>query len=438
MEETSIEPSPSVEATLQPSQPLQEETLLRWYATAVSFFGLLLMTSTWKLWVPVSSFPQVPLISWMRDIPRWVDDGLFAAIMVTLFSILVTTLFNRWQKLSQAGWLLFAISMIGAMFINQHRIQTWAFQFLVIAILYLTIIRRSRLVALRAFVLCIYVSSAASKLDISFVNGQGKWLVEGLMTSIGLSTTYWSQSRMQTLAWMMPISELVVAILLIFSRLGRWRILPALGMHILLLLTFSPWGHHQNNGVLLWNGFFIVQAILLFGINTAEKPASIDNILKDKKRPWGHQIGKYFLISLMILPAFERSGRFDTWTSWAVYAGHPEEVFIEVNETALQKLPPELMKLAQKRYALQEDYYRLRIDRWALQSVNAPIYPESRFRIGVALSLAKRYHLKDGIRIRFRSTADRFSGERTETIYNGIQEIKNFANTFSLNSDPRH
>ena len=422
------------EETSQPSMTLELKAAHH-YIIAVAVFGLLLITSTWKLWIPVSTFPQVPLINGMGNFPQWVDYGLLTGILIALLLVVASAFKKRNDQVLPAGWLMFVICMTATMLLNQHRIQTWSFQFLVIAILYLTIIPQRRLLAFQAFLFCVYICSATSKLDISFINEQGIWLVEGLMKSIGLSTKFWSKTTLQTMAFLMPVSELVVATLLLITRLGKWRILPAIIMHILLIFTFSPWGHDQNHSVLLWNIFFIAQVIILFGSQTASTSKKVSEAKRVFSRK--HLLGKYLLISLMILPAFERLGWFDTWTSWAVYAGHPEEVFIEVNEAAVQKLSPELMKLAQKIHHPQEEYYRLRIDRWSLQEVNAPIYPESRFRVGVALYLAKRYHLKDGIRIRFRSTADRFSGERTEIIYQGTKEINQFTNQFSLNSHPR-
>ncbi|VAX41921.1 hypothetical protein MNBD_PLANCTO02-2227 [hydrothermal vent metagenome] len=413
------------------------EITLRKYATAVGLFGLLLIASTWKLWIPYSTFPAIPLFRWGCDVPQWVDGFLLAGISISLSAVVMTGLFNRWKTINYYSWLFFVLLITGAMVLNQHRIQTWAFQFWVIGILYLLMSSRQRLFWLRWFVVSLYAYSAISKLDVSFTKETGGWLLEGLTSSIGqitgLTTKYWSPSKIQTIAFMLPLSELAVAISLCIKRLGWWRIFPAIAMHLLLLLTFSPWGHLQNNGVLLWNCFFIAQVIILFGRNQPsilKQNQQGDNSLRSR-------VGIVFILLLMTLPLLERTGWYDTWTSWAVYAGHPEQIIIELDSVALQKLPDEIQQQTQKNLNWTEDYSRLRIDRWALQSAGAPIYPESRFRVGVALFLAERYHLNNGIRVRFRSTANRLTGKRSEQIYNGITEIKTFANQFTLNSKPR-
>ena len=413
-----------------------QKITLRRYATAVGLFALLLIASTWKLWIPGDTFPQIPLFGWGCHVPKWVDYYLLTGMLIALCGVVATGWFRNWQQGHRYCWVLFALCMVGAMILNQHRIQTWAYQFFIVAVLYAVMKPQQKLFWLKWFAISIYFYSAISKLDFSFIHQQGGWLVDGLTSSIGLSSKHWSPEKIQRVALLLPLSELLVAILLCIKPLGKWRLLPAVAMHLLLLLTFSPWGHIQNNGVLLWNCFFIAQVVILFGAKEPQPfvvpPTSTGNTLM-------HQGGVIFILLAMTFPLLERTGYYDTWTSWSVYAGHPEQVVIEIDSTTLEKLPDETRFRFYGRGSLNliAGYSRIRIDRWALRSVGAPIYPESRFRVGVALFLAERYHLKGNIRLRYRSTADRFTGKRSEQIYHGMTEIKAFANEFILNTEPR-
>jgi hypothetical protein len=78
------------------------------------------------------------------------------------------------------------------------------------------------------------------------------------------------------------------------------------------------------------------------------------------------------------------------------------------------------------------------MDRWSLQAVGAPIYPQNRFQIGIALDLAEAYELEDDILVIVESAADRFTGKRSSQVFEGMTALKNKAAHYWLNSVPRN
>ena len=79
----------------------------------------------------------------------------------------------------------------------------------------------------------------------------------------------------------------------------------------------------------------------------------------------------------------------------------------------------------------------LRIDRWSLEAVGAPIYPQDRFQVGVALAIAEKYDLGQDIRVEIDGPANRWTGRRTTEIYRGAEAIRKLVLQFRFNALPR-
>ena len=86
----------------------------------------------------------------------------------------------------------------------------------------------------------------------------------------------------------------------------------------------------------------------------------------------------------------------------------------------------------------RDDRCQLRVDRWSLHAVDAPIYPQNRFQIGVALALAEAYELDDHMLVIVESAADRFTGKRSSQTLDGVAPLKNKAEQDWLNAVPRN
>ncbi len=101
--------------------------LARWWAVA----GLTLFAATWKLWTPQTEFPQVPLFVWAGSLPLFVDWMAFGVLLGSL-------MFATWNPNSRRSWLAFVASLSVLIVLDQHRLQPWAWQLLLMAIVYAT------------------------------------------------------------------------------------------------------------------------------------------------------------------------------------------------------------------------------------------------------------------------------------------------------------
>jgi hypothetical protein len=140
------------------------------------------------------------------------------------------------------------------------------------------------------------------------------------------------------------------------------------------------------------------------------------------------------LLAAMVLPLLEPIGCWDAWPSWSLYAPNCERVALLVHRSALGQLA------ALERFAElgpeDDPWVRLRTDRWSLESLGAPIYPQNRFQLGVAAALADNPRLGRWMRAVEFTRADRLSGQRQHRTLSGQAEISAAAGRFVFNGQP--
>jgi hypothetical protein len=141
------------------------------------------------------------------------------------------------------------------------------------------------------------------------------------------------------------------------------------------------------------------------------------------------------LIGALVAPLGEPLGLWDHWPSWAVYAARPEKVTVFIHEDDLAKIPAELREFLQEPSPL-DPWHPIRLDRWSLAATKTPIYPQSRFHVGVALALAERCKLTT-MKLEIESAPDRWTAQRKRTEFVGLEAIDKLATTYTLNAKPR-
>jgi hypothetical protein len=395
----------------------------RWLALG----GLALVGATWPLWTGTSDFPQVPLLAAMRTVPLPVDGSLLASLVAAWIAVL-------WkpapQRVGRVGLLVAAAALALLILLNQHRLQPWAWQFLLVGLLIGSASPAAALSAWRWLAISIYVWSALSKLDVTFFQSHGPFLLAGLFRSLGQPDALglWSETARNRLAAAIPLAELSVAVTLLIPRTRLVGLVGSIAMHLVLLLALGPFGHGHQPGVLLWNLFFIGQNLLLFARPAAAGPAW-------REQPAGTRFAWGIAGLAILLPALEPFGAWDHWPGWAVYASRPERSYVSIADADAEQLPENLQPWLEPAGPF-DPWRQLRIDRWSLDAVGAPIYPQDRFAVGVALAVARGPGEPD-VRITWDGPADRFTGKRTTQVVTGTEAVERFARRFRLNAQPR-
>ena len=243
--------------------------LRRWFALC----ALALFAATWRLWTPQTVFPQIPYFEVLRSVPGWVDWIALTGVVIALVGLLCAPGERGASALRvppvRAFALLFIASLLVLVLLDQHRLQVWAYQFAIVAIVLGAFAdaacSKTACMHLRLLVIGIYFWSAISKLDHAFLHSLGPELLRGTLAAFGIEPGWMRSDVAATLSLTFPLVELAVAGLLAFRPTRRFGLTASIVMHVLLLATLGPWGLDHSWGVLLWNVYFIGQNMLLFG-----------------------------------------------------------------------------------------------------------------------------------------------------------------------------
>ncbi len=392
-------------------------------------FGLLLVAATWPLWTPEAVFPQVPLVpgQWLPgDWAQWLVSGLLLSALVAMFVL-------PSGRLARIVCALVAIGFAAGMLFDQGRMQPWAYQFLLFAVLLASCGPRMAMTLARVLVIAFYFESALTKFDYSFVHTLGQQFLAALAGLFGAGVDGWSHSARLAAAAVFPVGEALVALGLVFRKTRTIALAAAVLLHLLLLAILGPWGLAHQPGVLLWNAYFIVQDLVLFWPERSLAETD-DGRLTPQRAPWPVLA---LVLAVVVLPLTEPWGLFDLWPSWGLYASSAERVSLQVHRVAQSQLPDSLLPFVESPADEHDPWLTVRLDRWALSSRRAPIYPQVRMQLGVAIAVAEGAGLAERARfIRF-GRADRWTGEREVTIDQGLPEARTAAERYFLNALPR-
>ncbi len=431
---------------------------LRLLKVTLACFSLGLLCITWRLWIPQTRFPQVPLFSSIFNLPTSID-WLTLTSMVVSSLLVLGMVFTSWFLQRQdrefcqtgqqiCGGLFFFAFLISIAF-DQHRIQPWAYQFAV-GFLLLTCLKPPRAIRLfRLFVISIYFYSALSKCDASFLQTLGPQLVKGLFTGIGVSTAYWSERTLTLIAASFSVAEFLIAVGLLIPRTRQWTFWAVVSMHACLILAVGPWGLNHHGGVLIWNIYFIIQDLILFsGLFGLARSGEASISQADFSLSFQHRSGREKSIMtvawfVMLAPLLEPTGYFDHWPAWGLYASSHDRVTLLVDEEEKWKLPPALQPFIDPPRPLSS-WCRVRVDRWSLAELGAPVYPQARFQLGAAIAvcrISEQDHENGSqqpqVRLLFESAAHRLTGKRKISEYTGLTQIEPLTQRFWFNARPR-
>jgi hypothetical protein len=372
---------------------------------------LALVAATWKLWTPQSVFPQVPLIRAACDWPGWFDWVCLAVLVGSSVAMLVVARRGRAGRMASAA---LAVSLAGFFVLDQHRLQPWAWQFFLLAILLSLADDATTRRGWMGLVISIYFWSAVSKFDYTFFHVQGPALLGGLKQAMGMRGMPNRWTEMLDIAGSvgLALGEMGVAVMLAWPRtrwLGLWT---ATIMHVALLAALGPLGLNHSSGVLLWNVFFIVQDWLLFRGNVSLSSPDDGGVLVQWGRwlrplvtwpgPRSNRLALGVIAAAMALPVLESFGYCDHWLAWAVYSARSDSVscntaipdFDSDDTNWPTTLRPEVIQCMSRFELTRPPEPGISFGNWSLNELDAPIYPQARFQVGVALALYVRGDVK--------------------------------------------
>lgn len=421
--------------------------------------AIVLIAVTWRLWWGGSDFPAIPLGAWLSGVPWIADRVCCGALLLGLALVAFGTL-----RHSYWGWSVVLVSGVLLALLDQHRWQPWFYQLL----LYAAIFRLSSASHIARLLIwltvSIYFYSALGKFDTEFLHTVGQQFWEGLLQLFGRPrpAAEFRGERSIVLIALLPATELLLAAGLAWSATRRAAGVLAIVFHLGLMALLSPLGLDHSAAVVFWNLQFAGQALCLFvlaaGKQTAQRSTTAPAILQPG---WRNQLSTAIVCLAIALPVGERWGRWDHWTSWALYAPHSSRTEVWIASTAVDRLPHSLQQvIAAEQTERQEEqakhraqngermdwveperltalWLRVPIERWSLAETATPIYPQSRFQLGVARALAQRIDSEFKIKVIVRGIAARWDGRRRNREFQGSSGLATAARQFWLGTTPR-
>ncbi|RCS46056.1 hypothetical protein DTL42_16335 [Bremerella cremea] len=395
------------------------------YQRLVSLFLPILVGVTYLIWLPQQQFPAVPVLEVFCPVPGFVDLGLLGAILALSLGLLLTGPQFKWAA---AMWLALAFLLVFAFLLNQHRFQPWAYQFAVLALFFgLAPPAIARRLA-SWLVLSIYFYSALSKLNPSFVNELGSDFLATLGNFVGLNLIPIQLGPWKWFALAFPAFEMLAFLLLLNRQTRKVGVVAACLMHVGLLLVLGPLGLNHSWGVLLWNVFFFVQAILLFWFpvpTATPQPAC-----------WNVRLAQAICGLVLLFPTLELIGLGDPWPSWGLYASHVGRTHCFLVRHAATKLPEDLQKYVAAD-STNDLFVPVELDQWSLRTTGAPMYPGERFAFAVGRSFVLKTNTAKVAQFVLESPAGRFQEDRQTNKFSGETLAEQSRQRFWLNTLPR-
>ena len=307
--------------------PVRTEKAASLLSRIVAAGAITLIAVTRPLWTPQAVFPRVPFFAWLRGVPAWLE---WTALVIVTAALVGTLLAGSGRRIGRWSLVAFAGALAFLALADQHRLQPWAYEFFLLRIVLAVLPAGEAIAWSRILVASLYVYSALSKLDWTFMESGGGQIVQGLLRCLSLDGDLSTTSR-RILAGSLAGGELLIGIGLCFHRSRRIAFYASLVMHVLLLAALGPWGSHQKPGVLLWNISFLAQNIVLFGF-AGERPASVAQTQPTRGHvTWLHMAVRGLIVFAVFFPLTEPFGLCDVWPAWAVYATGPERLRVYIN-----------------------------------------------------------------------------------------------------------
>jgi len=372
------------------------------YRRVVYGFTLVMMGLSWPVWWHQ---PELPLFPAIEIATLAGADGLLRG------GCLIGLILGMSRRAGRIGSLIVLLTGLGLVLNDQNRLQAWFYQTLVISVASGLLPGRAAIGFARFFAVVLYFHSGVSKLDYSFAYQMGPYLLQPLLR-------FWpGRGGLESQVYFvlaLPVGEILAAVLL---AMGRWRagLAGVLFMHVGLLCLLGPWLLGHSGNVLMWNVSMACQAVVLFYPWRFENP---DEIIKES-HPLALGLVQLLFLMVGVMPFFERAGLWDAWPSFALYAGHVEQVRLDFPADSALKLPNEFQPFTVR----QADRQFLDLTLWSRRRMGVPPYPAARMQKALARWVAGQCPAEFTLRAIFLSKAHWRTGMRTDRTVEGREAI---------------
>lgn len=382
--------------------------------------AIILFAVTWRLWIPQTVYPQVPLIRMASNVPSWLAWMILAVVALAMATLLA----GKKRSHIQLASATLAIGLVAMFLIDQHRLQPWAYEFAIIGLVMATCGYRFTFRCLRVITISIYVFSALGKLDYEFTHTTGQQFLYTLQSLVGLDSPPWPETARYVIVVLFPVMELLIAASLCWQRSRRVGVVIACVFHAMLVLLLGPLGLGHQPAVLIWNLFFMAKVVLLFGLENRPYDAS--------PLPVGRERWVGLAVAMLALwPLLEPWGYIDHWLAWGLYSPRNSRATLFLSAGA--DVPGDLAGYLKP---ARNGYQEFDLGQWSIDTLSVPIYPQDRFQIGVSLAVIDRLERNVSIRVVWQGMSGRDNGQRSVDVLTRTDRVRMTAEKFFFNAFP--
>lgn len=426
MPETATQPRKAKPQKGPSSVPSSAVAGINWLRRIVAAMFIVTIIITWKLWISDRSYPLIPVLEWLPQIPP-PFDYILPAILLAALAAAALMRNPRWPiRIVLVAGLLVAL-------FDLTRWQPYILHYLVIlgSLLLLPWERRERwtkedlewgLMPVYMLLGFTYLYSGLQKFNHEFIGWVFGWMLEPMMGWLDIPPPEFSRPLLTTLAIIAAIIETTGGLLLFFRRTRRPAAIALIGMHLFILVMLGPLGRVTNHAVWPWNIAMIATLWLLFVSRNAPDVALAERLFRGawwKSVTGGrggtlpsraHALGAGMALFFFgMLPTLNFVDMWDSYLSFSIYSGmiHNGRIHMVPEDQLL--LPPYMKEQFGEDGGFDPT-------QWAIRELIAAPYPEPRAMIRMGRELARRAQHSD-VYVQIGGRPNIITGKRTIDVF---------------------
>ena len=341
-----------------------DEDRIHYLSKVMSLAFLIGLFISYKLWLSNRDFPLCPIFDFdfIQFHNKSLDTFFLSAFVLLLFLSVI------YSNLIILGITILILSLFICQDIN--RLQPWVYIYFTFYLLIFIskLLKRNYLNSFQLVLIAIYFWSGIHKLNHNFIDITFQTILIDFFKIPANSITPELLHR----GYIIPIIEILGAICLIFPKSRLYGIALNVVTHIFILIFLSPLGINYNQIVYPWNFAMIFFVLILF---YKKSNFVFENIRSDLKSDWV-RISILWLFGIM--PIFNFIGFYDDYLSFSLYSDKNKRFFIAISDKYTNLLNHQFDDCLIELSANTEGGIVIDANKWALQELNVPIYPEYR------------------------------------------------------------
>ena len=345
-----------------------EKKQISYLIKVIAFFWLVTKIWSYKTWITERVYPVIPPLDILKNVPAFVHIILFGFSLLAL----LMTLFIKENRLLLI--FLFSSELLSCA-LDTVRWQPWEYMYLCFILIVIINFHKPKNIIFLShlFLVSIYLFSGLHKLSRDFL--VATWLNMVLTDFFGLPMVFILKYKLFFAGLIIPIVEILLAILLLASKSKRKISYLLILMHLAILIFIGPFGLGYNSVVWSWNlaMIFILMIIYVKPIETVSKNILVPNL--------------YWLLLWFVMPVFSLFGNWYQYFSFNLYSGKGGQMYICISGDQKELKP----------YFESKDNFHckgtasINLQNWALAEIKSAPIPEIELYKKIGVYLKAKY-----------------------------------------------